>query len=283
MNTKKAVTFVSTLAVCLAGTLPLVAEEHKVPKVLQIIAEQVKPGRGAAHTKSESAWVAALRKAGDTSYYLAMTGGGEALYMTPWDSYEAIEKAEKTYDANTALVAEIDRISAQDGELLSGTRAMMAELVPDISYHAEWDTAKMRYFEVTTVRLNPGYGRDFTQLRKQVNEAHDKAKVDERWAIYEVVTGAPAGTYLIIQPHVSLADWDKSEEQHGKDYQDALGDDTRARTRDFQRSAVKSSQTELYEFSPKMSYLSKAFTDRDPDYWTPKPAPAAAKEEKKKP
>jgi hypothetical protein len=48
--------------------------------------------------------------------------------------------------------------------------------------------------------------------------------------------------------------------------------------------AVKSSETQPFSFNPKMSDLSKEMTDRDPDFWTPKPAPApAAKKEDKRP
>ena len=45
---------------------------------------------------------------------------------------------------------------------------------------------------------------------------------------------------------------------------------------------VLSTDTVLYAFSPKMSYVSKEFASADPDFWSPKPkaaqsAPAPAK------
>ncbi len=101
--------------------------------------------------------------------------------------------------------------------------------------------------------------------------------MDERWAVYQVVTGAPAQTYLILQPLASLAELDKVEGMHGKEYQDAVGDDLRDRQREFQRTAVRSSLTEIMSLSPKMSYLPKEFMDRDPEFWNPKPAPPAKK------
>jgi len=139
----------------------------------------------------------------------------------------------------------------------------------------------MRYYRVSVITLNPGFGRDFEQVRKIVNEAHDKLKLEERWSVYEVVAGAPAGTYIIFFPMASLAQWDKGEQMHAKAYQEALGEASRDRLQDFQRAGVKDSETMLFSFSPKMSYLPKEMTDRDPDFWTPKPAPAPQKEEKK--
>ena len=80
--------------------------------------------------------------------------------------------------------------------MLTKTNGMIGVLNEDISYRADWDTAKTRYYSVTVLRLQPGYGRDYETLRKLVNGAHDKAKVDERWAVYEVASGAPDDTYI---------------------------------------------------------------------------------------
>lgn len=283
---KKTVTLASAVAVFLGGAalLPAADAPNRIPKILQIFREDVKPGKGAAHEKIEVGWPAAFRKAGSMAHYLAMTAPGEAWFVSPWDSFEAAEKDAKAVDANAALTAELERLSAADGELLSKVGGMWAVYREELSYRPEWDTAQMRYFAVTTVRLNPGYGRDFTLVRKAVNEAHDKAKIDERWGAYEVVVGAPAGTYLFFAPVKSLAEWDAVEAAHGKPYQEALGDANRDMIRDFQRAGVKSADTQLFMFSPKMSFLAKEFMERDKDFWMPKPAaPASAKKETPKP
>lgn len=276
---------VSVVAMCLGGLAPFAMAQAPVgterPKILQIFVEETKPGRGPAHEKIEMSWVAALRKGGDKSIYLGMVSGSTAWFLFPRASFAAIEQADKEAEANKALTAEVERILALDGELLSGTSGMWAVHRPELSYRADWDVAKMRYYRVSVTRLNPGYGRDFEQIRKTLNEAHDKLKLDEHWSVYEVVAGAPAGTYIIFYPMVSLAEWDKGEQLHGKAYQEALGDANRDQQRDFQRAGVKGSETRLFYISPKISYLPKELTDRDPDFWTPKPAPAPKKEEKK--
>ena len=229
-------------------------------------------------------WPAALRKANNKGYYLAISSGSEAWFLNPRESFAAAEAQAKEDDANTALTAELDRLWAVDGEMLSKTSAMTAVLNEDLGFRADWDVAKIRYYAVTVLRIQPGYGRDFEQTRKQVNAAHEKAKVDERWSVYEVIVGAPDDTYIFFSPIASLAEWDKYEAMHGKEYQEALGEDGRNRLRDFDRVAVKSSETHLFSLSPKMSYLPKELTDRDPDFWTPKPPPATpAKKDEKKP
>jgi len=58
---------------------------------------------------------------------------------------------------------------------------------------------------------------------------------------------------------------------------------TRGRQREFSKNAVRYSETKLFRFNPKMSYLPKELTDRDPEFWTPKPfAAAGAKKTEKK-
>lgn len=255
----------------------------KRPKILQIFMEDAKPGRQPAHEKNEAGWPAALRKANSKGYYLAMTSGSQSWFVTPRESFAAAEAVTRDEEANAPLSAEVDRLWALDGEMLSKANGITAVLNEDLGYRADWDTAKTRYYTVTVIRLQPGFGRDYEELRKVVNAAHAKANVDERWAVYEVVAGAPNDTYIFMSPVTSLAEWDKYEANHGKEYGEAMGEDARNRLRDFSRVAVKSSETQLFRFNPKMSYLPKEMTDRDPDFWTPKAVAAAAKKDEKKP
>lgn len=253
------------------------------PKVMTIFREEVKPGRQAAHEKSEAQWPATLRKANSKGLYLAMSSGDQVWFLNPYASFAAIETQAKEDEANTLLTADLDRLWAADGEMLSRTSSLTAVFNEELSYRTDWDVAKIRYYGVDTVRVQPGYGNDFEQLRKLVKAAHEKAKVDERWSVYEVVSGAPDVTYLFFFPITSLGELDRDEEKHGKEYRDALGEDTRARLRDFQKNAVRASESRIFRLSPKMSYLPKELSDRDPDFWTPKPPPsAAAKKTEKK-
>ena len=254
------------------------------PKILVINREMVKPGRQPAHEKNESGWAPALRRANSKGIYVALSSGDEAWFLTPFASFAAMEAVSKEDDANVGLNAELDRLWANEGDMLSGATSMIAVYNEELSYRTDWDVAKLRAYAINVTRLQPGYSHDFETLRKLIKAAHEKAKVEERWSVYEVISGAPDDTYIMMFPIVSLAEWDKYEEAHGKAFQDALGDDTRARLREFEKAAVKMSETKLFRISPKMSYLPKEFTDRDPDFWTPKPpAPAAAKKDEKKP
>jgi hypothetical protein len=248
------------------------------PKVLQIFVESVKPGKGAAHEKVEIGWPAAFRKAKWPTHYLAMTsttGPGEAWFLSGYDSYAALETDQKNVEKTPALSRELERLSTVDGELLAGTRGILATYRPDLSYRPEVDIATMRYFALTIMTLKPGYDSAFADTRKVVHAGHEKANMDEHWAMYQVASGMPGSTYLLLIPMKSLQEADVAQESHGKPYGDALGETGRQQLREFARTAMASSETKLFAFSPKMSYPSDQWVASDPSFWAPKPVAAA--------
>ena len=268
------------IGVLLSAAIPVLAQTQAPPpaKVLQIIREQVKPGKSVAHERVEVGWPSAFAKANWPTNYVAMTsvsGPGEAWYVNPWDSFAAIEKDQQAVDKNPALKAQLDALSAQDGEMLSGISTILAVYRDELSYHPNIEWSKARYVNVTTYRINPGRQQDFVAFRKIVNDAHTKANMNESWVVYEVVSGLPAGTYMLFAPLKSMADLDAQADMHGKSYQDVVGEDNRSRMRELQRETLQNVSNQVFSMSPKMSYVGKDFAAGDPDFWTPKPAATA--------
>jgi hypothetical protein len=178
-------------------------------------------------------------------------------------------------EKSPTLSRELERLSALDGELLSGTRGILATYRPDLSYRPEVDIAQMRYFALTIITLKPGYDSAFADTRKVVHAGHEKANMDEHWAMYQVASGMSGSTYLLFIPMKSLQEADVAQESHGKPYGDALGETGRQQLREFARTAMASSETKLFAFSPKMSYPSDQWVASDPQFWAPKPVAAA--------
>jgi hypothetical protein len=74
-------------------------------KVLQIIREEVKPGKAAAHEKVEAGWPRAFAKAKWPTHYLAiqsMSGPTEAWFLVGYPSLAAWEKENQNADKATA-------------------------------------------------------------------------------------------------------------------------------------------------------------------------------------
>ncbi|HEV1993846.1 MAG TPA: hypothetical protein VGR03_05915 [Candidatus Acidoferrum sp.] len=278
MNRK--VTMLSAIAVCLGAAAAAQAQQAMLtpPKVLVIGREVVKPGKGAAHEKWEAGWPRAYARAKWPVNYLAltaMTGEGRALYITGYDSMAAWESDIQAQGKNAAFTAETEALAEKDGEFLSENRTAVFTYMPELSYQPDVPVAGTRGFTIASFVLKPGHADQFTEARKAARVAHDKAGLTDHFAVYHLTAGGNTNTYLIFLPFKSLAEQDQFAAMHGKAYQDALGEDGQKKLADLNSQAVESAETQLFAFSPKMSYVSKDWIAADPKFWAPKPAAAA--------
>jgi hypothetical protein len=276
------------VGVCLAGAALGHAQETMMtpPKVLAITREVVKPGKTAVHTNWEAGWPRAFAKANWPVNYVALsslTGEPRALFLTGYDSMQAWEKDGLAQQMNAELTAEEDRLNLTDGDFLTGSSQAVARYMPELSYHPDVPVAGTHYFMITAVHVKPGHADHFTDVRKLIKAAHEKANLSDHYAIYHIAIGAPGGTYLIIAPLKSAAELDQSESIHGQAYKDALGDEGRKQIAEFTSQGLEGTESQLFVFSPKMSYVSKDWIAADSDFWAPKPVvTASAKKEKQK-
>ncbi len=247
------------------------------PKILQIFREDVKVGKGAAHEKLEAAFAQAFKKAKWPTIYLAMssvTGPGEVWFLVPFVSFEAWEKDQQAAEKNAALMAELTKLGEKEGEFVSGGRSIAAIYREDLSPHPNVSIAQMRYFRVITFRVRPGHEGDFAEAVKIVRGAYEKAKVDQPWAVFQVSAGMLGPTFMVFLPTKSLQEIDASLVRSGK-IQEAEGEEGATRLQKIAADAYLSVESNIYAFSPKMSYVSKEFAAGDPDFWTPKPKTTA--------
>ena len=260
------------------------------PKVLVIAREVEKLVKHSAHEKWEAGWPAAFGKAKWPVHYFAassVTGEPRVLFITGYDSMADWEKDNRAIDKNAALSAELSRLAEKDADYISESRTGAFTYEPDLSYpRLEGSLATRRYFLIVSVRVKPGHGEHFNDVRKLIKAAHEKINAADHYAIFHNAAGVDAGLYLIFVPLTSLAEWDKFPDIHGKEYQDALGEEGRKKVLEFNQQGAESIEVQLFSFSPKMSYPSDEFVQADPEFWKPKPAPAAkpaAKKEAAKP
>ncbi len=82
---------IALAALSAGGALAVLAQEQGPPPVLQIGRELIKEGKGAAHEKTEAAFVRAFRKADFPGHYLAlsaMSGPNEVWFVEAFPSFE---------------------------------------------------------------------------------------------------------------------------------------------------------------------------------------------------
>lgn len=256
------------------------------PKVLIIQREFVKPGKtGEIHQKSESAFVNAFARAKWPTHYLglnALSGKPRCLFFIGYDSFADWEKDNQATQKNAALAAAIDHAQLADGELLSDFDIGVYAYNEEYSLRANVDIPHMRYFAIRGFIVRPGHMKDWDELVKLVKTAYEKVP-GARWATYEDIYGQPSGTYLVITPLKSASDIDQEFTQD-KDFVAALGEDGLKKLGELEAAAVQSSQTNLFQFDPKISYVGDDWIKADPEFWKTEPAmPPAHKKPAEKP
>jgi hypothetical protein len=261
----------------LSGVSLIHAQSQEPPRLLRIFREDIKSGKGSAHEKVESAYVRAFSKSGYPSYLALenMTGTNQAWFIERYDTYESMEKAIHLADTEP-LKTTLDALDAQDGELRTGDRGMIAVYHPEMSYlPAPSIGAKVRFFNIGMIRVRPGHLADVVEITKLVNAALAKSGNQQRRAVYSVTSGAPAGTYLTLAAMDSLKAMDLPAS--GMTMAEAFGADNLARYHKLLADAEIGSENTLFAVNPRMSNPPKEYIAADPAFWAPKPKPVAAK------
>jgi hypothetical protein len=272
---KRSAVHVVAAGLLLSGASLIHAQSQQPAHLLRIFREDIKSGKGAAHEKVESAYVRAFSKSGYPSYLALenMTNTSQAWFIERYDTYEAMEKAIHLAEAEP-LKTTLDGLDAQDGELRSGERGIIATYQPDLSYVPGAPLgAKARFYTINVVRVRPGHAADFAEQRKLINAAWAKTGSQQRRVVYSVNSGMPGGTYLILAAMDSLKALDPTP--GAMSMADAFGADNLARINKLTADIQISTESTLFSINPRMSNAPKEYITADPDFWAPKPKPVA--------
>ena len=270
-----------------AAALPVMAQDGAKPApVVEIYRESIKEGRGSAHEKVEADYAAAFRKANFPAHYVAlgsMSGPGEVWFIQPMPSFAVNEEYDKTSEKEP-LKSALALMDSRDGELRASSRASWAVYRPDMSYRPEkFNPGKARYVMAGTFRVRLGHDEDFMAGAKMYFGGFAKANIDACILAYQVVAGAPAGTYLFFTMMESMKELDEQPARM-QAMQQAMGQENFARLMKSSGDAIVSIEDTLFQVKPGMSYPPQSIVDADPAFWKPKaaakpatPAPAAEK------
>jgi len=252
------------------------AEPPPAPRVLMVVREQIKEGREAAHARAEEAWPRIFSKGNVTTYYVGMTaesGPSEAWFLQPYDSFGGMEKARAEIVRSFATDLEVANV--EDGELRTGSRTLLAVYRNDLSYHpaeAMSSLPKCRHMGVTVLRIKYGHDADLVQAAKLLIDGYERSNSGQPILTYQVTSGGPSGTYLFFSPMDSLARVDEAPARTAAARQ-AMGERNQKHFDTLAQEVAQSSESLLFAFNPRMSYVSKDFAAGDPEFWNPKPKP----------
>jgi hypothetical protein len=164
---------------------------------------------------------------------------------------------------------------ATDGEYLSGMRSLIGVYRKDLSYDPEGSPSisKTRYMNVITTRIKMGSEARLVATVTDMIKIYKNVAMPQAAMVYQMISGAPAGTYLIFEPIASLAEWDKYPAIM-QSIRSTAGKKFDALEKDF-ADYTTLEEGRLMSVNPRMSYVSKETIAGDPEFWAPKPKPAA--------
>lgn len=258
----------------LLAVLPVCAQQPEgPPAVLRIFREDIKEGKAGAHEKTEAAFMQAAAKAKYPVRVVgltAMTGTTQALFLEGHGTFASIADAQAVLDT-----PEFGKLDAADAELRSSSRSMIATYRPDLSYAVDKiNLPKVRYFNVETIRAKLDQAQKFVELARLVVAGAQKSGDTQPVATYQIVSGAPSGTYVLLEPMESLKSMDEGPERDRAMVQAIRNGPQTMRELS---ETIANQESLLFAVAPAMSLPDKEWIAASPEFWTPKPAPAATK------
>lgn len=251
--------------------------------VLQIIRETNKEGRAAAHERVETEWAAAARRANHPARYVGLatiSGPSEFWFIEPMASFSMFEDWDKA-SSKEPVKTTFANLDSRDGELRAASRTYWAIYRPDLSYQPEkFNPGKTRFVTIETMRVRPGRDEDFAAGGKQYLDAMHKANIDECMLAYQVVAGAPEGTYLFFEPMQGMKELD-AEGARMQAVAEAMGPENASRFRKAAGEIFTSIDSAILQVKPGMSYPPESTTEADSAFWKPKASAPAAPAAKK--
>jgi hypothetical protein len=146
---------------------------------------------------------------------------------------------------------------------------MLALYRPNWSYRPDQAIRmfpRARYFQVSLFRIKPGTEAEFSELIRLRRATADVINLDRPDLAYQVISGAPAGTFVFLAPIASLRDFDAGVNSVPV-FAEGLAN---ARAKDGSKIAADTEMTRehlLFRVEPRISYVSREFADVDPDFW----------------
>jgi hypothetical protein len=250
------------------------------PKFLNMIHQELKPGRIGAYDEMETSIARIYNREAIPVFWVeleSITGPAEVLYLNLFDSSEEMATAMSALSAGLAAHPELaqmqDRLLQEN--ITNGTTVLGVRR-DDLGYRAKTiDFSKMRALRISTVFAHPGYERAFMETEWSMSEASEKLHARAAWAVYEVVGGLPEPTFVIVTPMQSLQEVGDLFETSQALRQNE-GGVLQQRLQELARVAFGTSDTRLFSVGQKMSHVSKKFAAGDAEFWAPATIPAAA-------
>ena len=129
---------------------------------------------------------------------------------------------------------------------------------------------RARYFHVTIYRIRPGFDTDLGELVKLRRAGADSVNLDRPDLAYQVISGAPSGTFIFLAPLTSLKTMDEGVAGTPVYAEGIAAASAKAESK-VSAEAEISREHVLFRVEPRVSYVSDDFAEADREFWRPRP------------
>ena len=240
------------------------------PKILNIVREQIIPGKTAAYTNLlERIGAEYTRRRIPVYWYGAQsfTGPLEGLYLNFFESFAEMNAAN---GAPNKAVAANPALAQMQEQLLMYTTSVsnvFAVRRDDLGYR--WDAidfSKARVLRVATIEVRQGHEAEFAKAIRGLRAAYARLNATAYWVTYQVTAGAPSSTFVIFLPMRSLDEMDDYINRLAA-LPEAEGPSVVEELQQIARDAYRSWDSELFSVSPSQSHMPADFVAGDPAFW----------------
>lgn len=251
---------------------------------LDVYVVNVKPEKAAEFDMLAKKIVAANRKYDGDHWLAAETVYGEGYqtaFISTRQSYAELDKANDAFMAalNKAYGKDSEKMLQEWNTCLSGSRTELRRRRFDLSRKVPKtaaDYAKLladsRVLRTTVVHVKPGHIDDFEAMMKDAKAAGDNNPNTQPLLVSQVMEGSKGTTFYVTGVRTSMGGFDNNPTT-----KEILGDEGYAKWMQKAAEAIEGTESAVLRYDPELSNPPKEIIAAAPDYWTPKPAMAAAK------
>jgi hypothetical protein len=194
----------------------------------------------------------------------AISGPAENWLIEMHDSFASLEAVDKVLSTASPLTT---KDAAPFPDLLADSQTLIASYRFNLSHRADEAIQmfpKMRYLDLAIIRIPVGTDGDLSKLLRLRSVRLGRSNADRPEIVYEVVSGAPAGIYLVLAPMTSLATLDNGR----------VNTLIYAEGGDQEAMKIVAATEIVWEHvwmrvEPRGSYVSDEFATEDLNFWRP--------------
>lgn len=193
----------------------------------------------------------------------SLTGSSESWLIEAHNSFESIE---------ASLLASANELPLAVSDSLPLSASAIATYRSELSYRPQEAVAALpraRYLSVSVCRIRGGADFEFAELIRFRRRALDAANIDRPEVAFQVISGAPAGTFVFVMPLASLKVLDQGFGRLPL-YTTADSDAGGTAHRKLVGEVELYREQRLYVIDPKISYVSDDFANENTEFWRPK-------------